>query len=92
MDDVCSVLGEPGGKILNLIKGIEIEPAPQHRSHCTLSHNSREHNERPVPKYVSPTILDKTQTRAGLLGLLRREPNPDRGPRASTEPPDLLRR
>ena len=50
--DVCSVWGGPGRKILNLSKGIKIEPAPWHRSHCTPSHISREHDERPVPQHV----------------------------------------
>ena len=75
MADVCSVLGGAGRKILNLIKGNEIEPATQHRSHCTPPHNSREHDERPMPQYVSPTNLDKTQARGGLVGPLRQKPD-----------------
>ena len=92
MADVCSVQGGAGRKILNLIKGIEIEPATQHRSHCTPPHNSREHKERPVPEHISPTNSDKTQTRAGLPGPLRQEPNPNRPPRASADPLDPSRR
>ena len=73
MADVCSVLGDPGRNILNLIKGIKIERIPQHRPHCTPPHNNREHVERPVSQCVSPTTSDKAQTRAGLPGPLRQE-------------------
>ena len=91
MADVCSMLGGAGRKILNLIKVIKIEPALQHRSHGTPPHNSRERDERPVSQYVSPLNTDKTQTRAGLLNLLRREPNQHWGPRASADPANFLR-
>ena len=90
MADVCSVLGGAGRKILNLIKGIKIEPTPQHRSHCTPQQNSREHDKRPVSQYVFPINLDKTQARAGHVGPLRREPDANGGPRASADVPDLL--
>ena len=75
-----------GRKILNLIKGIKIEPAPQHRSHCTPPHNSREHDERPVPQYASLTNSDKTQTREGLQGPLRQELDPDWAPQSKCGP------
>ena len=90
MADVCSVLGEPGRKILNLIKGIEIEPAPQHRSHCTPPHNSRKHDERPVPQHQFSASPDTTHTRAGPPGALIQY---TKGvPRVDTDPTDLLRR
>ena len=55
MADVCSVCGGQGRKILNLFKGIKIEPTPQHtRSHCTPPHNSRERDKHPVPQHESP--------------------------------------
>ena len=92
MADVCSVLGGAGRKILNLIRGIKIEIALQHRSHCTPPHSSREHDERPVPKYILPTNLDKTQACVGLVGPLRQEPAANGDPRASADPADLLRR
>ena len=92
MDDVCSVLGEPGRKILNLIKGIEIEPAPQHRSHCTPPHNSREHDERPVPQHEFPANPDTTHAHAGPPGPLEPAPDAKGGPRANADPTDLLRR
>ena len=90
MADVCSVLGEPGRKILNLIKGIEIEPAPQHRSHCTPPHNSREHDERPVPQHEFPANPDTTHACPGPPGALiqcKKEV-----PGADADPADLLRR
>ena len=91
MADVCSVLRGPGRKILNLIKRIEIEPALQHRSHCTPSRNSREHDEHPVPQHILPTNIDRTQTRVGPMGPLRQEPDANRGPRANADPADPLR-
>ena len=90
MTDVCSVLGGPGRKILNLIKGIEIEPTPQHRSHCTPPHNSQEHDERPVPQYTLPTRVNATRSRVGPAGSLKQYKEENRDPGASADLADHL--
>ena len=76
------------------MKGIEIEPALQNRSHCTPPPNSCKHDERPVPQRVAPTIkgsFAKTHACGDPQDPLRLRPVSERSPRARGVPPDPLR-